>query len=1023
MADLALGIKLNLDTKQGESNLQRFEAAFNQVLRSLGKSPNEDGAIRKLVADAQAGKLALNDLDAATTKLMRNYASGSKVAAARDVLGLRDHAAIVRDIDAVRAAYDNLKNSGALTGRELAQANLAMRDQVRALRNETNGWTATLSRARGELATAAVAVGGVGYALAQAASQSAQFGKKMAEVSTLLDDTAGMATLTQGVRDLSRAYGGDANVNAKALYDIISAGASNTADALNTLTVANRLAIGGVTDVGTAADGLTSILNAYGLSAADATAVSDAFFVAVKAGKTTVPQLSDALGQVAPIASTAGVSLDQLLSSVAALTAGGTRTPEAITGIRAALTNIITPSSQATQLAEKLGIAFDAQALKAQGLQGFLMQVARATGGNISQMSQLFSSVEGLNAVLTLTGAGADKFSQTLAAMATKSGQTDIAVAKMMDTPAFAAAQFRAAIDDLDKSLGQAVTALTPVVNALTRALNAFNALPAPVRDTAAGVAVLAVSATALAIAVAPLLRALGTLRLAASIAANPLKTGARAISALGVEAAAATPLLRALALVRIGTPVGLALYAADLLRLKANADASYESIKRLNATQINSLRTDAEINAGGVGTAVLPAADLARQNGFEQANYADNLRQAQAYYAAKVEAAQRGDASISAAEAAANLAQKHVYDQALADLKQYQAERGTAEAAFNGRLSTIKAQQTAIIEQALADQLRKYQAANAALKKLQDERAAIEASFNQTGDALNKPKNAPAPDIVAVQGAVQKAQGLQQDGDLKGAATAAEQARQLIEAANAAGSVSDYFLKDYLARAKQVALDANQGQQEAAQKEISGYQASIDALKGAAEFLKSLPIGFDVAGAEQSAAELQAKVQALLTQNPLVIPVVLKKPDAADTQAGEILKGDSAPSGNNTPGFASGGYIAGAGTGTSDSILARLSNGEFVVRAAAVRNYGADFLHRINRMRLPKFAGGGLIGRLAIPTAPAQSSGGMGGSMATSGDTIYLNLAGGQPVGPLRAEAPVVDALKRAALMFGSAR
>lgn len=67
----------------------------------------------------------------------------------------------------------------------------------------------------------------------------------------------------------------------------------------------------------------------------------------------------------------------------------------------------------------------------------------------------------------------------------------------------------------------------------------------------------------------------------------------------------------------------------------------------------------------------------------------------------------------------------------------------------------------------------------------------------------------------------------------------------------------------------------------------------------------------------------------------------------------------------------AAGGYIQGPGTGTSDSILSRLSNGEFVVKAAAVKKYGRETLERINngtftnlRVRIPKFAAGGMVGR-----------------------------------------------------------
>lgn len=74
----------------------------------------------------------------------------------------------------------------------------------------------------------------------------------------------------------------------------------------------------------------------------------------------------------------------------------------------------------------------------------------------------------------------------------------------------------------------------------------------------------------------------------------------------------------------------------------------------------------------------------------------------------------------------------------------------------------------------------------------------------------------------------------------------------------------------------------------------------------------------------------------------------------------------------------ATGGHIAGPGTGTSDSIPAWLSNGEFVVRAAVVKQPGVlDALHSLNRGgRLPalrqhnqagaaRFADGGLAGSL----------------------------------------------------------
>ncbi|MBK9161112.1 MAG: phage tail protein [Nitrosomonadales bacterium] len=81
--------------------------------------------------------------------------------------------------------------------------------------------------------------------------------------------------------------------------------------------------------------------------------------------------------------------------------------------------------------------------------------------------------------------------------------------------------------------------------------------------------------------------------------------------------------------------------------------------------------------------------------------------------------------------------------------------------------------------------------------------------------------------------------------------------------------------------------------------------------------------------------------------------------------------------------GFATGGLVSGPGTSTSDSIPARLSAGEYVLRAAAVRRLGVDFLHALNGgLSIPRWQGVRLAfadGGLVPPAAPATSGSGAG--------------------------------------------
>lgn len=92
-------------------------------------------------------------------------------------------------------------------------------------------------------------------------------------------------------------------------------------------------------------------------------------------------------------------------------------------------------------------------------------------------------------------------------------------------------------------------------------------------------------------------------------------------------------------------------------------------------------------------------------------------------------------------------------------------------------------------------------------------------------------------------------------------------------------------------------------------------------------------------------------------------------------------------------PAYASGGLITGPGTGTSDSIIARLSSGEYVMSADAVRMFGTGLLDQMNAGLVPAFATGGNIGEtgpVLQVTRPAQIYS-EGNASRSSGDTALL--------------------------------
>lgn len=317
----------------------------------------------------------------------------------------------------------------------------------------------------------------VAYASVQSAMQAVNmargFNAALAEASTLIEGSAEeMAFLEDSARDLAKAYGTEATAQVKAFYQAISAGAGSVQEAAALLDQANKLAVGGVTDVTTAVDALTTAVSAYGpdiLSAADA---SDAMFVAMRAGKTTIGELSASLGQVIPIASAAGVSFDETTAAIAALTTQGLSTSMATTGLRQVIASVIKPTKEAADMAKELGIQFDSSALKAQGFERFIAGVVDATDGNQDAMAALFGSVEALGAALAFSGGAGETFSEIMEDMGVKAGATEAAFAKMSDSLNERWNRAAAAMRDIALTLGNALlTVLVPAVEGVAEVL------------------------------------------------------------------------------------------------------------------------------------------------------------------------------------------------------------------------------------------------------------------------------------------------------------------------------------------------------------------------------------------------------------------------------------------------------------------------------------------------------------------------------------------------------------------------
>lgn len=290
----------------------------------------------------------------------------------------------------------------------------------------------------------------------------------MAEVSTLLSDDADMAGMTDQVKEFSLETGKLTSEIVPALYQSISASVPQET-VFDFLRVANMAAVGGVTELETAVDGITSVINAYGQENLTAAQASDQMFEAVRLGKTTFGEMASSLFNVVPTAVSAGVAFGDVTAAIATMTASGTPTSVATTQMRQALVELSDGGSQVGETFQKIsGTSFRdfiASGGHVNEALDMLYDHAQDTGVTIQE---LFSSVEAGNAAAQLTGGHAKTYADDIAAMGESAGSTEKAYSKMTDTFEHKSELLSAAFDNVKLEAGEALAeALSPAMDSL----------------------------------------------------------------------------------------------------------------------------------------------------------------------------------------------------------------------------------------------------------------------------------------------------------------------------------------------------------------------------------------------------------------------------------------------------------------------------------------------------------------------------------------------------------------------------
>jgi TP901 family phage tail tape measure protein len=292
----------------------------------------------------------------------------------------------------------------------------------------------------------------------EAVKAASAFEKSMGNVATLVDtNVESMDAMGASVRDLAKKTPVELGQLSSALYDVRSAGVS-AEDAMAVLESSAQLGVAGLSTTAEAANIMTSAVNAFAAEGLSAEQISDILFKTVKAGKTTLSELTNQFGSVSGAAASAGVSLADLQASTAAITTLGTPAATAQTQIKQALTEMQKPGKELSKIFQQLGAKDGIELIKTSGGLGnafkLIKEQAEASGMTVAQVT---GSVETASAVIALGDTVNQAYTDTLADMTTGTNAVNTAFEKQAQT---ADAQFQLmqnAFEDVKIEIGNAL--------------------------------------------------------------------------------------------------------------------------------------------------------------------------------------------------------------------------------------------------------------------------------------------------------------------------------------------------------------------------------------------------------------------------------------------------------------------------------------------------------------------------------------------------------------------------------------
>lgn len=245
------------------------------------------------------------------------------------------------------------------------------------------------------------------------------FEKGIYEIRTISQENqASVAEWSNSVIKLASAYGVDLKDATEAFYQTLSnqvtKGVGNVEDFVNVALQFAKVTQSTATE---AVDLLTSNINAFNMSAQDATKVAAVMFKTIELGRVRSKEIANTWGNLTGPAAALGVTMEELGASLAVITDRGVRADMTMTLLRNVIMKLSKPTKEMTKFLDSIGASSGQAAVQMYTWAGVMRMLEQYANGSSEEMAKLWVNIRAIAPNMILAGQGMEDFNKYLAIM------------------------------------------------------------------------------------------------------------------------------------------------------------------------------------------------------------------------------------------------------------------------------------------------------------------------------------------------------------------------------------------------------------------------------------------------------------------------------------------------------------------------------------------------------------------------------------------------------------------------------